>query len=78
MNTHSPQPESTPPSKPVRLTLIAQVVVLLVVILLVAGLLPRWIAHRKLLAENRTESAITVDVTNPTASKPDLGHAAAR
>ncbi|MEI9864615.1 MAG: efflux RND transporter periplasmic adaptor subunit [Limisphaerales bacterium] len=73
MNTHSPQPESTPPNKPVRLTLIAQVVILLVLILLVAGLVPRWIARHKLLAENQAGSAIVVNVVSPTASKPDLG-----
>ncbi|MEJ0089056.1 MAG: efflux RND transporter periplasmic adaptor subunit [Limisphaerales bacterium] len=73
MNTHSPQPESTPAGKSVRLILIAQIVVLLVVIGLIAGLVPRWIARHKLLTETRADSTITVDVVNPTASKPDLG-----
>ncbi len=73
MNTNSPHPEPAPAGKSVRLILIAQIVVLLVVIGLIAGLVPRWIARHKLLAEKRTESAINVDVVNPTASKPDLG-----
>jgi len=72
MNTT--QPESTPPpSRPARLILIAKIVIVLVVIALIAGFVPRWIARHKLNAENRAESVITVDVVSPTPFKPDLG-----
>jgi RND family efflux transporter MFP subunit len=57
----------------VRLILIAQIVVVLVIIGLVAGLVPRIIAHYRLLAENHAELVITVDVVTPSAYKPDLG-----
>ena len=73
MNTTSPQPESTPPTRPVRLILIAQVVIVLVVIALIAGFVPRWIARHKLLAENHADTLITVAIISPTAFKPDLG-----
>jgi membrane fusion protein (multidrug efflux system) len=73
MNTTPAQPESTSPGQPVRLTRIARIVVVLVVIGLIVGLVPRWISHYKLLAENRADSAITVDVISPVAFKPDLG-----
>ncbi len=55
------------------LILIAQVVILLVVIGLLVGFVPRWIARHKLAAETRADSVITVDVISPTPSKPDLG-----
>ncbi|HXI70201.1 MAG TPA: efflux RND transporter periplasmic adaptor subunit [Verrucomicrobiae bacterium] len=73
MNTTEPESNPAPPSRPVRLILIAQIVVVLVVIGLIAGFVPRWIAHRKLVNETRADSVITVDVVSPTASKPDLG-----
>jgi membrane fusion protein, multidrug efflux system len=73
MNTTSTQPEPVPPGQPVRLTRIARFVVVLVVIGLIIGLVPRWISHYKLLAENHADSAITVDVISPVAFKPDLG-----
>lgn len=71
MNTT--QPEPTPPARPVSLILIAQIVLVLVVIALIAGFVPRWIAQRKLLKETRADSVITVDVVSPTASKANLG-----
>jgi membrane fusion protein, multidrug efflux system len=73
MNTTPTQPEPIPPGHPVRLTRIARFVVVLVVICLIIGLVPRWISHHRLLAENRADSAITVDVISPVAFKPDLG-----
>ena len=63
----------TPPNRPVRLILIAQIVLVLVVIGLIAGLVPRLIARHKLKAENRADAVITVDVVSPTAFKSDLG-----
>ena len=40
---------------------------------LVIGFVPRWLAHRKLLAEARTDSVRTVTVVSPTPSNPDWG-----
>jgi RND family efflux transporter MFP subunit len=71
MNSNSPSSPSAPP--PVRLRRIAEIVVVLIVIGLVIGLVPRWLARHKLLAEMRTESVVTVNVISPAASKPDLG-----
>ena len=68
---------STPPSSsapsPVRLRRVAEIVIVLVIIGLVIGLVPRWLAHRKLLAETRSDSVLTVNVISPVASVPDLG-----
>jgi RND family efflux transporter MFP subunit len=52
---------------------IAEIVIVLVVIGLIIGLVPRWLARHKLLAERRTDSVWTVNVISPTPSKPDLG-----
>jgi RND family efflux transporter MFP subunit len=71
MKSTSPPSASAPP--PIRLRRVAEIVVILVVIGLIIGLVPRWLAHRKLLVETRTESVLTVNVISPTPSKPDLG-----
>ncbi len=71
MNLTPSQPASAPP--PVRLRRVAEIVAVLVVIGLVIGFLPRWLAHRKLLAGTRTDSVLTVTVTSPKPSSPDLG-----
>jgi RND family efflux transporter MFP subunit len=55
------------------LTRIAQIVVALVLIGLLIGFVPRWIARHRLRAETRADSVVTVDVVSPTVSKPDLG-----
>jgi RND family efflux transporter MFP subunit len=70
MNPTTPSASAPPP---VRLRRVAEIVVVLVVIGLVIGLVPRWLAHRKLLAETRADSVLTVNVISPVASKPDLG-----
>jgi membrane fusion protein, multidrug efflux system len=70
MNSNSP-PSST--ASPIRLRRVAEIVVVLVVIGLIIGLVPRWLAHRKLLAETHADSVLTVNVISPTPSKPDLG-----
>ena len=62
---------SAPP--PVRLTRIAFVAGLLIVIGLFVGLVPRWNARHKLLAENQAESVPTVAVASPKPTAPDLG-----
>ena len=67
----TPPLSSAPP--PVRLRRVAEIVIVLVIIGLVIGLVPRWLAHRKLLAETRSDSVLTVNVISPVASVPDLG-----
>lgn len=64
---------SSPAPPPVRLSKIARVVIILVVIGLIIGLVPRWIARHKLNAETRTDSVPTVAVTSPKPAAPDLG-----
>jgi RND family efflux transporter MFP subunit len=66
------QPSSSAPP-PVHLRRVAEIVIVLVIIGLVIGLVPRWLAHRKLLAETRSDSVLTVNVISPVASVPDLG-----
>jgi membrane fusion protein, multidrug efflux system len=73
MNPTPTQPESTPHGQPVRLTRIARIIAVLVVIGLIIGFVPRWISRHRLLAENHADSAITVDVISPVVFKPDLG-----
>jgi RND family efflux transporter MFP subunit len=69
MNSNSPA--AAPP--PVRLTRIALVLVILIIIGLIVGLVPRWKAGHKLQAEARAESVPTVAVALPQASEPSLG-----
>ena len=68
---NSNPPAAAPP--PVRLTRIGLVVVVLVLIGLVIGLVPRWLARHKLVTETRTDAVVTVDVVSPTVSQADLG-----
>ena len=69
----NPTPPSSSAPPPVRLRRVAEIVIVLVIIGLVIGLVPRWLAHRKLLAETRSDSVLTVNVISPVASVPDLG-----
>jgi RND family efflux transporter MFP subunit len=71
MNTTPPA--STPPPPTVRLTRILQIVIVLVIIGLIAGFMPRWVHRHNLQAETRADSVITVDVISPVASKSDFG-----
>ena len=68
---------STPPSSsappPVRLRRVGEIVVVLIIIGLVIGLVPRWLARRKLLAETQADSVLTVTVVSPAPARPDLG-----
>ena len=66
-------PPSSAASPPVRLSRIAFIVLVLVVIGLVAGIVPRWRAHAALLAESHADAILSVDVIAPVPSKPDLG-----
>lgn len=72
---NSNHPASTPPAppRPASLIRITQIVLVLVVLGLIAGLVPRWQARRKLNAENRADAVVTVDVVSPAAFKADLG-----
>ena len=67
---NSNPPVTAPP--PVRLSRIAQIIVVLVLIGLVIGFVPRWHASRALAAEDKSESVPTVSVISPTVSKPDF------
>ncbi|HLX94750.1 MAG TPA: efflux RND transporter periplasmic adaptor subunit [Verrucomicrobiae bacterium] len=71
MNSTPTSPASTPP--PIRLRRVAEIAAVLVVIGLIVGLVPRWLAHRKLLAGTRTDSVLTVSVISPTPAQMDLG-----
>jgi membrane fusion protein, multidrug efflux system len=71
MNPTLPPPAAAPP--PIRLRRVAEIAAVLIVIGLIIGLAPRWLAHRKLLSETRTNSVLTVTLFSPTPSQPDLG-----
>ena len=68
MNSNSPSS-----SPPVRLRRIAEIVIVLVIIGLLIGFLPRWLHRRQLVADTRADSIPTVDVVSPVAAKADLG-----
>ncbi len=71
MNPPSPPPASAPP--PIRLRRVGEIAAVLIVIGLVIGFVPRWLAHRHLLAEKRAESVLTVAVISPVPASPDFG-----
>ena len=73
MNTSSTQSESIPPHRPVRLARLALLLAGLVILGLIAGFVPRWLSHHRLVAESHTDSVLTVEVISPVPSKPDLG-----
>lgn len=73
MNATESVPAAVPPARPARLIFIAWVVMALVLIGLLIGFIPRWVARHRLLADARADSVITVAVTSPTAFQPDLG-----
>jgi RND family efflux transporter MFP subunit len=55
------------------LTRLLQIVVVLVIIGLVVGFVPRWIHRHNLAKEEKADSVLTVNVISPVASKPDFG-----
>src|SRR5579875_443267 len=71
MNSNVPSSSSAPP--PVRLRRIAEIAAVLVVIGLIIGLLPRWIAHRKLVADAKGDTNPVVAVISAMPEKSDLG-----
>lgn len=68
MNTHS-----SASAPPVKLRRILEIVVVLIVIGLIAGFVPRRLARQKLLAETRADATPTVNVALPTQAQADLG-----
>ncbi len=70
---NSTAPPSSPAPPPVSLRRIAEIAAVLIVIGLIAGFVPRWLAHRKLLAQARADTALMVSVISATPAKSDLG-----
>jgi membrane fusion protein, multidrug efflux system len=73
MNSTSPPPSSAPQQPPISLRRIAEVAVILIVIGLIAGFVPRWLAHRKLLSQSSANTAMIVSVISPVRATSDLG-----
>jgi RND family efflux transporter MFP subunit len=71
MNSTAPSSSSAPP--PVPLRRIAEIAVILIVIGLAVGLVPRWMAHHKLLAQAKADSNLLVSVVSAVPEKSDLG-----
>jgi RND family efflux transporter MFP subunit len=70
MNSTAPAPSSPPP---VSLRRIAEIAVVLIIIGLIIGLVPRWLAHHRLVAQTRADSIPTVSVITPGKAKSDFG-----
>ena len=70
MNSNSPSP-ATPP--PIRLRRILEIVIVLFLIGLAVGFLPRLAARRQLRAETRADAVPTVMTALPTPTPADLG-----
>jgi RND family efflux transporter MFP subunit len=71
MNSTPQESSSAPP--PVSLRRIAEIAAVLIVIGLLVGFLPRWLAHRKLLSDTRAESTNIVMVVSPVPAKSSFG-----
>ncbi|HEY1791257.1 MAG TPA: efflux RND transporter periplasmic adaptor subunit [Verrucomicrobiae bacterium] len=71
MNSNAPSSSSAPP--PVSLRRVAEIAAVLIVIGLVVGFLPRWIAEHKLLAQARIDSNLLVSAISAVPEKSDLG-----
>src|ERR1700722_16152075 len=66
-------PSSSAPPPPHLLRRIAEIAIALIVIGLIIGFVPRWLAHRKLLKETRADSTPIVSVISPETAKSSLG-----
>lgn len=64
---------SNTPAPPVRLGRILEIVIVLVVLGLVIGFMPRWLSRQRLLAETHAANVPIVDTVSPTTSKADFG-----
>src|SRR5215469_5949604 len=70
MNSTAPSP---PPPPPIPLRRIAEIAAVLIVIGLLIGLVPRWLAHRKLMANTLADSTMTVSVVSPVPAPSNFG-----
>ncbi|MGC9940318.1 MAG: efflux RND transporter periplasmic adaptor subunit [Verrucomicrobiota bacterium] len=68
MNTNP----SAPAPPPIRLGRVAQIIVVLVLIGLAIGLVPRYYARRALATEVKSDAVPVVSVVSPSVSKPDF------
>lgn len=66
-------PPTSPPAAPVKLGRFATVAVILIVIGVIVGLVPRWFAHQSLAKETAEMAVQSVAVVSPTPGKSDLG-----
>jgi RND family efflux transporter MFP subunit len=71
MNSTAPSPPSAPP--PIPLRRIAEIAAVLIVIGLIIGFVPRWLAHRKLLDESRADSTLVVSLVSPVPAPSTFG-----
>jgi RND family efflux transporter MFP subunit len=71
MNSNPSSSNSAPP--PIRLRRLAEIVAVLIVLGLLIGFVPRWLAHRKLVAESHADSVLNVSVISAVPSQPDMG-----
>jgi RND family efflux transporter MFP subunit len=71
MNSTDPSSSAAPP--PASLRRVAEIAAVLIVIGLAVGLVPRWIARHRLLAQTRADSSLLVSVISAVPEKSDLG-----
>ena len=72
----APQPLTSPPtsqSEPIKLGRFAIIAVVLIVVGLAVGLVPRWFARQSLAKETAEMAVQSVAVVSPKPGKPDLG-----
>lgn len=67
------KPAHLPPAAPIKLGRFAVIAVVLIIIGLVVGLVPRWFARRSLAKETKEMAIQSVAVVSPTPGKSDLG-----
>jgi RND family efflux transporter MFP subunit len=66
-------PSTSAPPPPIKLRRVGKIIIFLVIIGLILGLVPRWFARNRLMAQTQSNSVLTVDVISPVPEKPDLG-----
>lgn len=71
MNSTPPESSSAPP--PIPLRRIAEIAAVLIVVGLIIGLVPRWLAHRRLLANSHADSTPIVSVISPQPAQSSFG-----
>jgi RND family efflux transporter MFP subunit len=70
MNSTAPSP---PPPPPIPLRRVAEFAAVLIVIGLLVGIVPRWLAHRRLIANTFADSTMTVSVVSPVPAPSNFG-----